>query len=187
MRSSCAVKLLASLFIDTPCLQMASGHTIAGQKFSKPPSSPIIPPAGPSLQPPSSPSSHLSSSFSAHQAEAPSVAPLGEDSQQPGTSDADMHRQPSHKSPASSQHSGSIMLPQLQNVDLENVEKVCGAAVLLAALRRKHTLSVCCGNTDAVHACCCHGGQTGTRLCFTSVCACPPKVGHVREGKDASQ
>jgi hypothetical protein len=132
VQSSCWASRRLTLVI---CLQMASGHTIAGQKFSKPPSSPIIPPAGPSLQPPSSPSSHLSSSLSAHQAEAPSVAPLREDSQQPGTSDADMHRQPSHGSPASSQHSGSIMLPQLQNVDLDNVEKVCGAAVLLPGFK----------------------------------------------------
>ncbi|DBA74413.1 TPA: hypothetical protein ACH3X1_011168 [Trebouxia sp. C0004] len=87
----------------------------AGQKFSKPPSSPIIPPAGPSFR--------LQSSPSAHQAEAPSVAPLEDDSQQPGTSDAHMHRQSSHGSPASSQHSGSIMLPQLQNADLENVKQ----------------------------------------------------------------
>ncbi|DBB09417.1 hypothetical protein WJX82_010315 [Trebouxia sp. C0006] len=87
----------------------------AGQKFSKPPSSPIVSPAGPSSQPPSSPL--------AHQAEAPSVAPSDDDSQQPEASDAHTHRQPSHGSPTSGQHSGSIMLPQLQSVDLENVEK----------------------------------------------------------------
>lgn len=95
----------------------------AGQKFSKPPSKPVIPPAAPSSQLPSSPSAHLSSSPSAHQAEAPFVASLDDDSQQPGPSDAHMHRQLPHGSPASSQHSGSITLPQLQNVDLENVEK----------------------------------------------------------------
>jgi len=116
-------------------LPIASGHTFAGQKFSKPPSSPIIPPAAPSSQLPSSPSAHLSSSPSAHQAEAPSVAPADDDSQQPEASDAHMHRQPSHGSPASSQHSGSIKLPQLQNVELENVEKVCGAAVLLPGFK----------------------------------------------------
>ncbi len=151
---------------------MASGHTTAGQKFSKPPSSPIVSPAGPSSQPPSSPL--------AHQAEAPSVAPSDDDSQQPEASDAHTHRQPSHGSPTSGQHSGSIMLPQLQSVDLENVEKVCGAAVLLAGLRRKYTSSVYDGDTDVAHACCCLGGLTGARLCFTSGCACPPKVGHVR-------
>ncbi|KAL0020959.1 hypothetical protein WJX79_009568 [Trebouxia sp. C0005] len=95
----------------------------AGQQFSKPPSRPIIPPAVPSSQLPSSSLAYHSSSLSAHQAEIPSVAPLNDDSQQPETSDAHMHRQPSHGSPASSQHSDSIMLPQLQNVDLENVEK----------------------------------------------------------------
>ncbi len=124
--ASCSLTLVSHL-------QMASGHTFAGQKFSKPPSSPIIPPAGPSSQLPSSPSAHVSSSFLAHQAETPSVAPLNDDSHQPGTSDAHMHRQPSHGSPASSQHSGSIMLPQLQDVDLENVEQVCGAAVMPAS------------------------------------------------------
>ncbi len=165
---------------------MASGHTIAGQKFSKPPSSPVIPPAAPSSQLRSSPSSQPPSSPLAHQAEAPSVTPFNDDSQQPETSDAHTHRQPSHGSPASSQHSGSIKLPQLQIVDLENVEKVCGAAVLLAGLRQK-TLSVHDGNTDAVHACCCLGGLPGARLCFTSGCACPPTGGHVREGKEASQ
>ena len=119
VQSSCMPSCLLTLVLH---LQMASGHEIAGQKFSKPPSSPIIPPAGPPSQ--------LQSSPSAHQAEAPSVAPLDDDCQQPGISDAHMHRQPSHGSPASSQHSGSIMLPQLQNVDLENVEQVCGAAVM---------------------------------------------------------
>ncbi|DBA88702.1 TPA: hypothetical protein ACH3X2_004820 [Trebouxia sp. C0005] len=158
----------------------------AGQQFSKPPSRPIIPPAVPSSQLPSSSLAYHSSSLSAHQAEIPSVAPLNDDSQQPETSDAHMHRQPSHGSPASSQHSDSIMLPQLQNVDLENVEKVCGAAVLLAGSRRKYTSSVCDGITDAVHAYCCLGGLTGGRTCCTSGCACLSKVGHVREGKDAS-
>ena len=113
--ASCSLTLVSHL-------QLASGHTFAGQKFSKPPSSPTIPPPGPS--------SHLQSSPSAHQAEPPSVAPLGEDSQQPGTSDAHMHRQSSHGSPAPDQLSGSVTLPHLQDMDLENVEQVCRAAVM---------------------------------------------------------
>ena len=134
MQSSC----LASCSL-TPVsrLQVASGHMTAGQKFSKPPSSPIIPPAGPSSQLPSSPSAQLSSSLLAHQAETPSAAPLNDDSPQPGTSDAHMHRQPLHGSPASSQQDGSIMLPQLQNVDLKNVEQVCRAAVMPSGQRLK--------------------------------------------------
>ena len=30
-------------------------------------------------------------------------------------------------------------------------------------------------------------GLTGATVCVSSVCACPPKVGHVRKGRVASQ
>ncbi len=32
-----------------------------------------------------------------------------------------------------------------------------------------------------------HRGLTGARLCVTSDSACPPKVGHIRKGRGASQ
>ena len=99
------------------CPKSTGVSTTAGQQFSKPPSRPSVPTASPSTQAPSSPLPDQSGD--------PSETPLENASQQPGTSTAHMHRHVSDKASVSSQLSQPIVLPQLQQVDLQNVEQVC--------------------------------------------------------------